>query len=72
MKKQVLPCYSQACQNKKNPKKSTKNLEDSRDVDDKNRPILPKITIPSNLNDIQARSNQVWKLDEVGFDPNVR
>ena len=28
--------------------------------------------IPSDLNDKQPRSNQVWNCDEVGFDPNGR
>ena len=28
--------------------------------------------IPSDINDIQIRSTQVWNCDEVGFDPNGR
>ena len=36
----MLLCYSQACQNTKNPTKLNKELEESRDNDDDNQPIL--------------------------------
>ena len=30
------------------------------------------MNIPSGLNGIQPRATQVWKYDEIGFDPNGR
>ena len=56
----------------KEANKLNEELEDSRDNDDVNQPILQKIIIPSDINDIQPRSTQVWNCDEVGFDPNGR
>ena len=41
-------------------KKVKKELEYSRDKDDNNQPILQKMIIPSDLNDIQPRSTLVW------------
>ena len=52
--------------------KVKKEIEDSRDNDDNNQPILQKIIIPSDINDIQTRSTQLWNCDEVGFDPKGR
>ena len=52
--------------------KVNEELEDSCDKDDNNQPILLKMTIPSDLNDIQPRAIQVWYCDEFGFDPNGR
>ena len=53
-------------------KKLNEELEDSRDNDDKNQPILQKNIIPSDLNDIQPRATQLWNCNEVGLDPNGR
>ena len=53
-------------------KKVNKELEDSRDKDDKNQPIFQKMIIPSDINDIQPRATQVWNCDEVGFYSNGR
>ena len=50
--------------------KVNEELEHSRDNDDNNQPILKRMIIPSDLNDIKPRSTQVWNCDEVGFDPN--
>ena len=47
-------------------------LEDSRDNDDNNQPILQENIIPSDLNDIQPRATQVWNCNSFGFVPNVR
>ena len=52
--------------------KVKKEIEDSRDNDDNNQPILQKMIIPSDLSDIQPRATQVWNCGEVGFDPNIR
>ena len=30
------------------------------------------MNIPSNLNDVQPRANQVWNCGEIGSDPNLR
>ena len=46
-----------------------KELEDSRDKDDNNKPILKKMIIPYDLNDIQPRASQVCNCNEVGFFP---
>ena len=53
-------------------KKLNEELEDSRDNDDKNQPILQKNIIPSDLNDIQPRATQLWNWDEFGIDLNGR
>ena len=53
-------------------KKVNKELGDSCDHDENNQHFLQKIIIPSDINDIQPRSTQVWNCDEVGFDPNGR
>ena len=50
--------------------KVNKELEKSRDNDDNNQPILQKMIIPSDINDFQPRSTQVWNCDEVRFYPN--
>ena len=52
--------------------KFNEELEDSRDNDDNNQPILQKMIIPSDLNDIQPRATQVWNCNSFGFVPNVR
>ena len=53
-------------------KKVNEDLEYSRDNDDNNQPILKKMIISSDLNDIQPRDTQVWNYNEVEFDLNVR
>ena len=50
--------------------KVKEELEDSRDKDDNNQPILQKMIIPSDINYIQPRATQVWNCGEVGFDPS--
>ena len=50
--------------------KVKEELEDSRDKDDNNQPILQKMIIPSDINYIQPRDTQVWNCGEVGFDPS--
>ena len=47
--------------------KVTEELKDSCDNDENNQPFLQKMTIPSDLNDIQPRSTQVCNCDEIGF-----
>ena len=54
----------------KESNKVNEELKYSRDNDDGNQPILKKKIIPSDLNDIQPRATQIWRCDEVGFDPN--
>ena len=51
-------------------RKANEELEDSRDNDDNNQLFLQKMIIPSDINDFQERSTQVWNCDEIGFDPN--
>ena len=51
-------------------KKLNEQLEDSRDINEKNQPFLQKTRISSNLNDIKPRANQVWNWDEIRFYPN--
>ena len=51
--------------------KVNKTLEDSRDNDDKNQPILKKMFTLSDINDVQPRATQVWNYNKIGFDPNV-
>ena len=43
--------------------KVNEELEDSQDNGENNQPFLQKMIIPSDLNDIQPRANQVWKCD---------
>ena len=50
--------------------KVNKELEDSRDNDEKNQTLLQKVIIPSDLNNIQPRSTQARNCDEIGFYPN--
>ena len=52
--------------------KVNKKPKDARDDTEKKQPFLKKINIPSDLNDNQPRSTQVWDCDEIGFDPNGR
>ena len=33
---------------------------------------MQNMNIPYDLNDIQPRATQIWKFDEIGFDPNGR
>ena len=56
----------------KEANKVNKELEYSCDNDENNQPFLQKMIIPSDLNDIQPRTTQVWKCDESGFDHNGR
>ena len=50
--------------------KVKEELKGSLDNDDNNQPILQKMIIPSDINDFQPRSTQVWNCDEVWFHPN--
>ena len=57
-------CYLKACHNIKKKKELNKEIEGSRDNNDKNQPFMQKRIIPSDLNDIQPRATQVWNCDE--------
>ena len=54
----------------KEANKVNKYRKDSHDNDDNNQPILKKMTTPSDLNDIQPRTTQVWDCDKIGVDRN--
>ena len=51
--------------------KVNKELKDSRDNDDNNQPLMQKVIIPDDINDIQPRSTQVQNCYKDGFDPNI-
>ena len=50
--------------------KVNEELKYSHYNNNNNQPILQKMIIPSDINDIHPRATQVWNCDEVGFDPN--
>ena len=52
--------------------KLNKECDDSWDNAENNQPFMQNMNIPSDLNDIQPRSTQVWNCDEIGFDPYGR
>ena len=49
-----------------------KELDDSWYDAGNNQPFMQNMNIPYDLNDIQPRATQIWKFDEIGFDPNGR
>ena len=52
------------------PNKVNKELKYSWDEDEKNTPLLQKMIIRYDLNNIKPRATQVWNCDEIEFDPN--
>ena len=52
--------------------KQNYKYEDSWGKAENNQPLLKIMNIPSDLKNIQPRSMQVWKCDEIGFYTNVK
>ena len=50
--------------------KVNKKIKDSRNNDENNQPLLQKMIIQFDLNEIQPRTTQVFNCDEIGSDPN--
>ena len=57
---------------KEESNKVNKELKDSRNNGENNQTFLQKMITPSELNDIQPISTQVYNSDEIVFDSNVR